>query len=421
MLCRQQIVCVCLLLLGNSRPLLAGEPTPVNYQIDLATAHQGYDGKTCWVHARGGTIPARAPGNPTDVPIVVITSQKLLLTGFDVFYGLHEFRTDDLGETWSGPTEQATLRRRSPKEGVEIVPCDFTPKWHQATGKLLGTGATFWYSTKTNDIIEHSPSEIPYSVYDPEQRTWTEWKTVEMPQEPQFEYARAGCTQRYDLPNGEILLPIYCGVPTDPLLSSAVIRCRFDGKTLSYVEHGNLMKFPKGRGFAEPSLTKFGDWYYLTLRNDDFAGITRSRDGLHFDEPMRWKFDDGADLGSYNTQAHWVTHSGGLFLVYTRRGLDNDNVFRHRAPLVMAQVDPERMVVLRKTERILVPQRGARLGNFGVNNVSENETWVVVTEWMQTNGPNYIIPVENKRGADNSIYVAKIRWEKPNRPAKTRR
>jgi hypothetical protein len=71
--------------------------------------------------------------------------------------------------------------------------------------------------------------------------------------------------------------------------------------------------------------------------------------------------------------------------------------------------------VLLATERILVPERGARLGNFGVTDVSERETWVTVTEWMQTWGPKVIIPVDNPRGADNSVYAARILWEKPNR------
>ena len=129
---------------------------------------------------------------------------------------------------------------------------------------------------------------------------------------------------------------------------------------------------------------------------------------MHYSEATRWTFDDGTDLGNYNTQQHWVTHSDGLFLVYTRKGADNDHVFRHRAPLFIAQVDPDKLHVIRSTERILVTERGARLGNFGITDVSANETWVTVTEWMQPVG------VE-KHGSDNTIWIAKIRWGKPNR------
>ena len=81
----------------------------------------------------------------------------------------------------------------------------------------------------------------------------------------------------------------------------------------------------------------------------------------------------------------------------------------------MAQIDPKRLCVIRRTERILVPERGARLGNFGVTHVSADETWVTVSEWMQTWGPNYIMPIENKHGSNGSVFVARIHWSKPNR------
>ena len=73
----------------------------------------------------------------------------------------------------------------------------------------------------------------------------------------------------------------------------------------------------------------------------------------------------------------------------------------------MAQVDPETLRVIRETEQILVPQRGARLGNFGVTRISDEETWVTVSEWMQPKG------VE-KHGSDGSVFVARILWERKN-------
>ena len=50
-------------------------------------------------------------------------------------------------------------------------------------------------------------------------------------------------------------------------------------------------------------------WWYASakwaaLRNDDFTAVCRSRDGLRFEEPREWTFDDCKELGSYNTQAH---------------------------------------------------------------------------------------------------------------------
>jgi len=402
-----------LLVCGVTRLVHAEAPAvtdALDYRIEATTVAKGYDGKTCWMHARAGAIPPKAPGNPTTTPIVVMTLQKLQADRSDVYYGLNDFCTDDLGATWAGPTEHASLNRRSPRADVEVVPCDFWPTWHAKSGKLLGTGATFWYSASTNDHLKHGPSETPYSVYDPEKKEWSAWKTLAMPDEPKFEFARAGCTQRVDLPNGDILLPIYFrrGAQPHDRHQATVCRCQFDGTTLRYVEHGDELSLEIDRGLAEPSLTKFGDRYFLTLRNDQRAYVTTSDDGLHFAPIRPWTFDDGRELGSYNTQQHWVTHSDGLYLVYTRRGANNDRVFRHRAPLFMARVDPEQLQVIRATERILLPDRGAAVGNFGITAVSPDETWVIATECMMPGKPE-------QYGSDNSVFVVKLRWNRANR------
>jgi len=382
-------------------------PQP-DYRIQLDTIHRGFDGETCWVQCRAGTTA----GDAERRPIVVLTMQKLLLSGSDVFYALNEMRTDDLGETWVGPTEHETLGRRQEPGGIEVVINDATPKWHATTGKLLTTGQNARY---LGDRLKPDPRprQTTYSVYEPEDRSWSPWATVEMPDTEKFFSCGAGSAQRVDLPDGGILLPVYfwpakaaedawhrCAV-------TAVARCRFDGEKLEFAEHGTEMSVPDPRGLCEPSLASFGGRYLLTLRNDVRGYVAAGTDGLHFDEPKPWCFDDGSELGNYNTQQHWVAHSDGLFLVYTRRGLDNDHVFRHRAPLVMAQVDPDRLCVIRETERILVPERGARLGNFAVTDGSEDETWVTVSEWMQPVGCE-------KYGSDNRVYVARIIWDQPN-------
>jgi hypothetical protein len=386
--------------------LHAEEPTP-GYRIQLETISRGYDGQTCWVHPRAGTIPGERP-------IVVLTMQKLLLTGSDVFFALNEMRTDDLGKTWSGPLEHAaTLGRRNEADGVIVATCDFTPKWHAKSGKLLGTGHTVRY--KNDRVMENRDRETSYAVYDPAERSWTPWTMLEMPDRARFQSAGAGSTQRLDLPNGDILLPIYFKSKEQKIYRTTVVRCTFDGQKLRYAEHGSELTVDSGRGLYEPSLTRFGERFFLTLRNDSAGYVAVSDDGLHFDPPQKWRWDDGEDLGNYNTQQHWVTHSGGLFLVYTRKGANNDHVFRHRAPLFIAQVDPEKLCVIRRTERVLVPERGARLGNFAVTEVSEHETWVTVAEWMQTWGPKIVIPPDNQYGADNSVYAARIQWDQPNR------
>ena len=47
--------------------------TPLDYTIELTVASKGYDRKSCWVQARAGAIPPAAPGNPSNIPIVVLT------------------------------------------------------------------------------------------------------------------------------------------------------------------------------------------------------------------------------------------------------------------------------------------------------------------------------------------------------------
>ncbi len=379
--------------------------------IELTAAHSGYDRKTCWVHARAGAIPA-------DPPIVVMTMQKLRLTGSDVFYELNDMRTDDGGATWTGPTPHAdTLGRRAGGDGIEVGICDFWPAWHEHTGVLLGTGHTVRY---LNDNLHPHPRarSSVWSVYDPDARAWSAWRKLRAPDEVKFFDAGAGSTQRVDLPDGDILLPIYFAVPgtTSGVFhgryATTIVRCRFDGETLTWVEHGDEFTLESGRGMVEPSLAQFGDRFFLTMRNDDAGWVTSGPCGLHFDEPRPWTFDDGSDLGNYNTQQHWVTTPDALYLVYTRRGAGNDHVMRHRAPLFMAQVDPERLCVLRDTEVIVVPERGARLGNFGVTRISERESWITVTEWMQTGPPDpHDCTVCERYGSDNSVFVAKLRFD----------
>lgn len=378
----------------------------MGYDLDLLAVRSGFDGRTFWGQARAGTIPGTADDSPT----VVLTAQPALRSGSDVYFALSEWRSSDCGKTWEGPIEHAdTLGRREENDGTTVGICDMTPRWHAATQTLLTTGHTVRYRDDSHPIVARR-RDVAYSTYNSSEHIWTPWSTVELPDRPQFKNAGAGSTQRFDLEDGTILLPIYFKAISDEwdaCCSATVLHCAFDGSQLEYLEHGTEMTVEDPRGFAEPSITHYDGRYFLTLRNDVRGYVAISEDGLHFETPRPWLFDDGTELGNYNTQQHWVTHSNGLFLVYTRRGLGNDHVFRHRAPLMIAEVDPEELVVIRDTERELVPNRGARLGNFAVTDVSPSETWVVVAEWMQ--------PVDcEKYGSDNTIWAARLIWPETN-------
>ena len=394
------ILLFCLILAARALPAAEQDKAQGGgFQVRLDVVSEGYDGKTCWFHPRAGAIPGQSP-------TVVLTLQKLNVKRSDVFYPVASMESSDLGRTWSPPAEHTrTLGRHSLGDGREEGICDFTPKWHAASGKLIATGHTVVYS---NDVlVAIRPRHTVWSVYEPGTRTWTPWSKLAMPADPKFSCGGAGSTQRVDLENGDILLPIYSKEIGEKATFTTVVRARFEGEKLRYFEHGTELKVGIDRGLGEPSLAHFKGRFYLTMRNDRAAYIAAGLDGLHFSEPRKWTFDDGADLGSYNTQAHWVTHQDGLFLVYTRRGANNDNVMRHRAPLFMARVDPERLVVIRATERELVPNKGAQLGNFAVVDVNEQETWVTTSEGMRPG-------TSEKYGANGRVYAARIIWDKPN-------
>ena len=115
------------------QPCVAADPL---YDIDLTVARQGFDKKMCWVHARAGAIP----GKEGEQPVAVMTLQKLMLSGSDVFYALNEMRSTDGGMTWTEPREHSSFARQpfayGGKEGLEMTICDYTPAWHKKTGKL---------------------------------------------------------------------------------------------------------------------------------------------------------------------------------------------------------------------------------------------------------------------------------------------
>jgi hypothetical protein len=85
---------------------------------------------------------------------------------------------------------------------------------------------------------------------------------------------------------------------------------------------------------------------------------------------------------------------------------------RWRSPLWVAQVNVEKRCLIKATEQLVIPLVGdgvnnpnkvALMGNFNVTNVSPEESWVTVGEWMPRNG---------YRG---DVLLARIRWSKPNR------
>ncbi|MBU0714533.1 MAG: exo-alpha-sialidase [Verrucomicrobia bacterium] len=382
----------------------------IEYDIWLKIITEGYDRKSEWFQPRIGIVPPDA---------AILTMTKAQLWGSDIFQGTYLMRSDDHGQTWSKPVNQENLQRRPLPDGAQVCPCDLTPQWHAVTEKMLLTGHTAVYDAGEKGNLQGGNAherQMVYAVYDEKTGKILPWEALVMPDHEKFYWCSGGCAQRVDLPNGEILLPVaFMGresVGEDFWKScfiTTVVRCGFDGARLTYLEHGDELSVPVPRGFCEPSLVFFDGRFFLTLRNDEKGYVTTGQDGLHYDKVTPWVFDDGQELGSYNTQQHWVTLSSGLFLVYTRRGAKNDRVIRHRAPLFMAQVDPGRLCVIKETERILVPDYGAQHGNFGTLNAWPDESWVVTSEGMHGDAKDYRnLELTERRGANNRVYLCRI-------------
>lgn len=377
-----------------------------DFEIELETVLEHDDGKFLWFHPR----PVAAPGfGQNGRAAVLLTLQKHLLTS-DHYSGLSVMRSDDLGAVWSGPTPQPKLDWVKDGE-IDVAVADVTPGWHPATKKAIAIGAQVRYS-RSGEQLEDQPRahQTAYAVFDPQTNRWTKWRRLEMPEADEFNFARSACAQFVVEPDGTLLLPFYIAKSAKDRYATTVVRCTFDGESLAYREHGDVLALDVARGLYEPSLVRCGKRYYLTIRNDERGYVTCGDDGLHYRPIKPWLFDDGQELGSYNTQQHWLSHGEALFLAYTRRGANNDHIIRHRAPLFIAQVDPERLEVLRATERVLVPERGAELGNFGAAAIDADESWATVSEGLWDAD-------SRRRGAKGATFVARVLWKSPSPPA----
>ena len=379
----------------------------LQFHVETVVAYQELSPSFVWFHPRAAAIPGYGEGGN---PAVIMTIQKHLVVS-DFYSGMYFMRTDDLGETWSQPFEIPELAWQYEADGTTVSVADVTPLWHEKSGKLIAIGIKVRYNKEGKQVFDKPRShDAAYTLFDPETNSWTPWKMVENIPDPnsKFYLVNPGCVQWLVKPNGNILLPVYFSGSDLGKSSVSVLECTFDGSTLTYLQHGSELTVDEGRGFGEPSLALYNDTYFLTIRNDIKAYVSTSKDGLNWDLPISWKFDDGQELGSYNTQAHWLVHSGGLFLTYTRKGADNDHIARNRAPIFIAQVNPKNLTVIRSTEQVLIPERGVMLGNFGASAITENESWVTDAEFMIGNE-------RHPRGADGSVWIGKVNWAEKNK------
>lgn len=388
-------------MLAVAPQLLAAEAGLVQ-SIEKVVLRQGRTGPgPTWFHPRGCMVPMN--GKPT----AFFTLQTI--AGSDYFGPVHWMTTHDMGKTWSEPAPVPSLGRIPRDGGVSEGVCDVVPEYHAPTKSVLALGHVVFY--KQGRFYKEQPARYPlYSVY--RDGAWGDRMKLEWDDPRGANIYTNNCGQRVVLPDGNILFVMSFG-KTQNARSAAGVICSFDGKKLSISKVGREIKHGVGRGLLEPSTTTHQGKYFLTLRAEDNRGyVCASEDGLDWSEKKPWAWEDGTPLDMSTTQQHWLAHSDGLHLVYTRKDASNTNVVRWRSPLFIAQVDPQKLCLVRSTEKIVLPITGdgvnrpddvALMGNFHTMNVSARESWVTDGEIL------------HKKGFKGDLLLGRITWNKPNR------
>lgn len=382
---------------------VAAPPRCLVASIEKEVVRRGRDGSgPTWFHPRACVVPI------ANERMVLMTLQSI--SGSDYFGPVHWMTTRDQGRNWTDPQPVPALGRVPQPDGSEEGVCDVVPEWHAATRSVLALGHNVFYSGPK--FSSDQPPRWPvYSVW--RNGRWGPRRKLEW-SDPRGAYIYTNnCGQRVVLPNGDLLLALSYGrARNQPRAVSGVI-CGFNGETLWVKQVGAPIVHDAGRGLLEPSVTHYRGRFLLTLRAEDGRGyVCASADGLEWSLKQAWAWDDGELLTMSTTQQHWLVHSAGLFLVYTRRDSSNINVPRWRAPLWMAEVDLATLRLMRGTERVVLPLVGdgvkapdsvAYSGNFHPVNVSPDESWVTDGEMLP------------KRGWKGDLLLARIRWARPNR------
>ncbi|MCA9056869.1 MAG: exo-alpha-sialidase [Planctomycetaceae bacterium] len=376
--------------------------------ITKETIFRNRDGNSrTWFHPRACVVP-----HDDGTTRVLMTLQEI--GGSDYFGQVHWTETTDLGKTWSPPIPIDGLGRDpvpGRTDGLMAGVCDVTPQYHAPTGTVLALGHVVFYK---GEYFARNEQLARYPVYVTRTAdgTWSPRKIFVWDDPRGAHIYSNNCGQRVVLPNGDIQMSFTFG-PEEQNRMVAGVQATYDGSELQIRDVGPPLHNPHGRGLLEPSVTQFNNQTWITIRAEDNRGyVSVSSDGLTFEEKRAWAWDDGTPVDMSTTQQHWLTHSDGLFLVYTRKDPSNTNVIRWRSPLWVAQVDPDRRCLIRSTEQVVLPLVGdgvndpnhvALMGNFHVTNVSPDESWVTVGEWM---------PRANYRG---DVLLARIHWSRPNK------
>ena len=392
-------------------PAMAQGDKPLIKSITKEVVRRNRDGKgVTWFHPRACPLPGRK-GAP---PAILMTLQSI--GGSDYFGPVHWSESNDTGHSWTKPEAIPALgwHEMDPKfKGLKAGVCDVVPQYHPQTKTVLAMGHVVFYRGAK---FSRGDQLARYPVYAVRRAdgSWSERRILKWDDPRRSFIYTNNCGQRIVLPNGDIAMSFTYGDQAN-FRKVAGVLCSFDGERLKIKKVGPPLELNHKRGLLEPSIARFNGRFFMTIRAEDDRGYNSvSADGLNWEPKKAWAWDDGEPLTMSTTQQHWLTHSDGLFLVYTRKDKSNTGVIRWRAPLWIAQVDPAKRHLIRATERVVLPLTGdgvkdpdsvALMGNFHVTNASRDESWVTVGEWLP------------RKGAKGDLLMARIRWNKPNRLA----
>ncbi len=327
-------------------------------------------------------------------------SGQLLMTlqgigGSDYYQPVHESISDDQGESWSTPKPIPGFGHADVGYGLTEGICDVVPDFHPPTRTVLAIGHNVYYRNNGFFDSHNNPAEIPlqrfpvYAIRNPEGQWTVTRKKLVIPDFNDTSSYTCGCSQKVFIGN-QLYLPMTFGFKGRKDRLSTSFLCEYDGNEITIKRRGSTLELPMGRGLMEPQLFMFNDRFLMTLRTEAGHGFhTVSPDGLNWQPMQAWSFEDGELLHMINNQQHWLQQDGKLYLIYNRKLPYNQHIVRWRSPLLIAEVDPEKMVLLRATEQVVFPImpedtnaefKAALYGNFHPYRLSDKVSLVSVGE-----------------------------------------
>ena len=339
---------------------------------------------------------------------VFVTYAMSILNKSDVFAESYIMKSTDGGQTFGAPNKLTVPTHHD--NGVRFSFRDCAYYYNKKHDKWLAIGCIMDYdendeNIRKNGIILVNPA---FTVLNPDKCDYEGGiKELPFPYEAVSVFPNA---QPLEDKDGNVLLSFYIITEENHHAASVSVLYSFDGEKFEIVKAGTPIDGTSyHRGVYEPSIARLYDKYYITLRTDEYGMLATSDDGLTFNEPKPWRFDDGSLIGNYNTQQHWVRFKDALYLVYNRKGAHNDHIPRHRAPVFMARFNEDKECLIRDTEVILIPEMGAQMGNFIVLDMGDNKALHINCECMQGGRVCDDIWQDVARyGANNSIWAVDI-------------